>query len=82
VVDLAEGQTVDERAAAKYQHHYALKIRRRAQQKFGSLEGYAEACGVPADRLVKVMRGEAIMRIEDLVRAERVLGYIITSPAR
>ena len=35
------------------------------------------ACNVPYDRTVKVMRGEVLMRFEDLAMAEQVLGGIL-----
>ena len=67
----------DRFAAARLQHQYAVGIRRRARTKHGSLKVYAEECGIPYDRLAKVMRGEVIMRLEDIVQAERILGGIL-----
>ena len=67
----------DRIAAAKLQHQFSVAIRRRASDKFGSLRAYAGECEVPYDRLSKVMRGEAIMRLEDIAQAERVLGDVL-----
>lgn len=64
--------------AAKLQHHFAVLIRRRAREKYRSMTAYAKHCDMPYDRLSKVMRGEVIMRFEDLAQAERILGGIVT----
>jgi hypothetical protein len=58
------------------QHQYAVRINARVRVKFGSLEGYAEAAGLSYDGISKIVRGEALMRLEDLANAERVLGII------
>ena len=75
----------DRIAAAKLQHRFSVAIRKKASDKFGSLKAYARECEVPYDRLSKVMRGEAIMRLEDVAQAQRILGEIVavnpTSPS-
>ena len=58
------------------QHRYAVRIAKRSRTKYGSLKGYAEAAGLNYDRLSKIIRGEALMRFEDLANAERMLGGI------
>ncbi len=65
---------VDERdkaklVAAKLQHEYALRIRTVACRKYGSLRGYARVAGLNYDRLSKVVRGEVLMRLEDIAMA-------------
>lgn len=67
----------DRIAAARLQHRYAVVIRRRAREECGSLKAYAAKCEMPYDRLSKVMRGEVIMRLEDIAQAERILGGIL-----
>ena len=67
----------DRLAAAKLQHQFAVIIRAKAKTKFKSVAKYAEAAGVPYDRIGKVLRGEAIMRLEDIAQAERLLGVIL-----
>lgn len=66
----------DRSEAAKMQHMYAVAIRMRARKKFKTVRGYADACGVSYDRMAKMLRGEAIMRFEDVAQAERILGNI------
>ncbi|MDQ2955455.1 MAG: hypothetical protein M3Y42_00625 [Actinomycetota bacterium] len=63
--------------AAQMQHRYAVRISKRSRAKYGSLKGYAEAAGLNYDRLSKIIRGEALMRFEDLANAERLLGGIV-----
>ena len=67
----------DRIAAAKLQHQFSVAIRGKASDEFGSLKAYARECEMPYDRLSKVMRGEAIMRLEDVAQAERILGGIV-----
>lgn len=65
-------------ATAKRQHQCAVAIRTMAVEQFGSLKAYARECDMPYDRFSKVMRGVAIMRLEDIAQAECVLGEILT----
>ena len=55
--------------AAQMQHLWAVEIARAATVRFGSLKNYAEAAGVSYDRLTRVIRGEEIMRLEDIATA-------------
>lgn len=71
------GDERDRFAAARLQSQFAFLIRSRVRRKYKTLKAYADACGVPYDRLSKVMRGEVIMRFEDVVQAERILGEIL-----
>lgn len=63
----------DRSEAARLQHMYAYVIRKKARTKFRTVRGYADACGVSYDRMTKVLRGEAIMRFEDVAQAQRIL---------
>jgi hypothetical protein len=86
---IAESLTSDHRAqderaktaaaflgAARYQHIYALRIRARMKAKNHNAKSYAAAAGVRYDRLVKVLRGHAIMRLEDIAAADGILGQV------
>jgi len=64
----------DQRRAAQIQHEWAVQIRREAATKYGSLAKYAEATELSYDRLIKVLSGREIMRLEDIAQAERLLG--------
>ena len=55
--------------AARLQHECAVQIRREAIERFGSVGRYAESIGQTPDRLRKVLRGEAVMQLEDLAAA-------------
>ena len=66
----------DRTNAARLQHMYAVAIRLKARARFKTIRAYADTCGVSYDRMAKVLRGEAIMRLEDIAQAERILGGI------
>lgn len=69
--------------AAQMQHYYAMRIR-RAIAEGTHVKGkgmtrsrvYAQMAGTSYDRLVKMLRGEVIMRLEDVAAADRMLGDI------
>ncbi|TFC99189.1 hypothetical protein E3T25_16110 [Cryobacterium sandaracinum] len=69
--------------AAQMQHYYAMRIR-RAIAEGTQVKGrgmtrsrvYAQMAGISYDRLVKMLRGEVIMRLEDVAAADRMLGDI------
>lgn len=63
--------------AARLQHECAVRIRTEAMARFGSIGRYAEAIGQTPDRLRKVLRGEAVMQLEDLAAARIHLGVRI-----
>lgn len=65
--------------AARLQHALALKITRRLQNEGHSIRSYATLAGIGYDRMAKVLRGEAVMRLEDVSDAERLLGEITGS---
>jgi len=66
--------TEDQHRAAQLQHIWAVRIRRAAEKKYGSLRKYAAATGLSYDRLTKVLNGREVMRLEDIAQAERLLG--------
>ena len=63
--------------AAQLQHTYAVRINRRLRETNKTVRDYAEMTGVGYDRLAKVLRGDAIMRLEDIAQANRLLGEIL-----
>lgn len=63
--------------AARLQHALALKITARLREKGYSIRAYANMAGVGYDRMAKVLRGEALMRLEDVSDAERLLGAVV-----
>lgn len=76
-VDWIEGHTNVEAsriAAAQLQHALAVRITDRLWEKRLNIRDYAELANVGYDRMVKVLRGEAVMRLEDVADAQRLLG--------
>ena len=72
-----EGSTELEKrriAAARLQHALAVQITARLREKRQNIRVYAEHAGVSYDRMAKVLRGEALLRLEDVADAERILG--------
>ncbi|WP_168626986.1 hypothetical protein [Cryobacterium sp. BB307] len=71
-------------AAARMQHLWAVRIRERARAERIPLKMYAERVGTSYDRLLKLLRGDLIMRLEDVGMAELVLGDVVdaVSPFR
>lgn len=63
--------------AARLQHEFALVIHRRLEARNESIRQYSARAGIGYDRMAKVLRGEAIMRLEDIADADRLLGGII-----
>lgn len=63
--------------AARLQHVFAIKITDRLRDQGGTIRGYAELADIGYDRMAKVLRGEAVMRLEDVSDAERLLGGIL-----
>jgi hypothetical protein len=65
--------------AAQLQHTYAVRINLRLRDMKKSVRDYSHMTGIGYDRLAKVLRGDAIMRLEDIAQAERLLGKILDS---
>ncbi len=59
--------------AARIQNLYATRIRARLKLRKMKLTAYAARTGKGYDRLSKVLRGEVLMRIEDVADAEYLL---------
>jgi hypothetical protein len=73
-LQVLEKQKLDELGAAQKQHELALAIRRAIRKDSGTLTRYAAKCRIEYDRLTQVLRGDVLMRLEDLASAERNLG--------
>lgn len=63
-------------AAAQLQHALAVRITRQLKGKGLSIRDYAALAHIGYDRMAKVLRGEAVMRLEDVADAQRLLGEI------
>jgi hypothetical protein len=64
-------------AAAQLQHEYACFIRKWTRDNGESLTTYATRAKTKYDRLVKVLRGEAIMRLDDIGMAHFIFNQDI-----
>lgn len=62
--------------AARVQHFYALRIRKRIADQLMTPKQYALKAGISYDRLMKILRGEMIMRLEDIAAADLILGEV------
>ena len=67
--------------AAVLQHEWSKLIRRRLGEERVTLKVFASRARMSYDRAAKVLRGEAIMRLEDLAAAQLILGGIIRPDA-
>lgn len=63
--------------ASRIQHYFALLIRRRIRDEQIPMNRYVTKAGDTYDRISRILRGTAIMRFEDVARADRILGNII-----
>ncbi len=68
--------------ASQIQHAYAVAIRAAAKKCFGNVKSYATATDANYQRLAKVLRGEAIMRLEDIAAAHLYLGIPLPHQTR
>jgi hypothetical protein len=66
---------VDYLGAAKLQHEFALLVSERIRRRFNSLTDYASFAGVNYPRLARILRGDVILRLEDVASAQRVLQF-------
>ena len=60
-------------AAAQLQNRYAVFIRHQVRTQKKTLEVYAITADISYDRLMKMLRGDVIMRLEDLGMAHYLL---------
>ena len=65
---------LDRRGAAQIQHVAALRMRRAiVSSPHKTIEKYAASIGADPSRLARMLRGTIVMRLEDMVNAERNL---------
>lgn len=64
----------DQWFAAKLQHQAAMTIAHAVYGSDRSIKSYALEAGVAYQRLSQVLRGDVVMRFEDMATAQRVLG--------
>jgi hypothetical protein len=67
----------DQLGASMRQHAIARAIRAFAQSGHGSVRKYTDVNGINYQRLTGVLRGDLILRLEDIANAERNLGLSI-----
>ncbi|TFC23374.1 hypothetical protein [Cryobacterium glucosi] len=62
--------------AAQLQHEYAIRIRAGIERTGSGLKAYASEAGMSYDRAGKMLRGEIVMRLEDIATADVILGGV------
>lgn len=55
------------------QHNYACRIRERLKVEDWTFKRYASEAQIEYDRLVRMLRGEVVMRLEDIALADELL---------
>ncbi|MEX1080161.1 MAG: hypothetical protein WED09_13760 [Homoserinimonas sp.] len=68
------GSELDYLLASKMQHAYAVVINEQILDHHGSIREYAASAGHNYQRLGRMLRGEIVMRLDDITNAERQLG--------
>lgn len=81
-IEAKSPREADRILASKLQHEYAVRINRRLKETGKSVREYAAMTGIGYDRVTRVLRGEAVMRLEDVAQAERLLHGITTEKPR
>lgn len=64
-------------SAAHLQHYFSHRILTRLRELGLSLRKYAAMTEQNYDRVIKVYRGNTVLKIEEVFRAERLLGNVI-----
>jgi hypothetical protein len=65
---------LDRLRASQLQHRYSFAISAAIRAGYPSTVAYARRAGIPAATLQRMLRGESVMRIEDIAVARRTLG--------
>lgn len=68
------GAELDYLLASQLQHAYAVRINEQIAKLHGTMREYANATGHNYQRLGRMLRGEIVMRLDDISNAERHLG--------
>ena len=64
--------------AARRQNAITFQIRRALEEQGRTIRGYAEQTDYGYDRMTKLLRGEIVMRLQDITDAERILNLDFT----
>jgi hypothetical protein len=64
---------LDQLGTAKFQHAHAQQVRAALAVDGATIASYAKENGIDVTRLGRILRGDVIMRLEDMVNAERNL---------
>lgn len=68
--------------AAKVHHTFACRINRRLRERRETVAKYAEMTGTGYDRMGKMLRGDVLIKFEDIAQADRLLGRIVNLKPR
>lgn len=71
--DELRSDALDQFGAAQWQHARAREIREALKADGLTVTEYAKSQGIDYTRLSRILRGDIIMRVEDMVNAERNL---------
>jgi len=66
---------IDQYTASQVQHHWAVRIRAAVERarEYSSVKDFAAANGFDYAKLSRVLRGENVMRLDDIAAARRTL---------
>jgi predicted outer membrane protein len=82
VLPASNEEANDQLGAAKIQHEVAWRMRSAiAGSEHRTVQKYARAVGADPTRMGRMLRGTIVMRVEDMISAQRHLGIPIWSPA-
>ncbi|MFD4993958.1 hypothetical protein ACFWH7_16630 [Cellulosimicrobium cellulans] len=79
--DAEDDHQFDLIAASRLQHYYCYLIRTQLAQQGITVVTYARLCGQSYERTAAMLRGAAVMRFDDVARAERILRQIASNDA-
>lgn len=70
----ASSDQEDQLGAAQLQHRLSIAIRLAAVRRHGSVRAYCDFRDLSYQRTARMLRGEVVMRLEDVANARRNLG--------
>lgn len=73
-VDWPAGTTEDQVRAARLQHFVAQVMLTQISARYPSQQAFAVEIGMKPARFGRILRGDNVMRLEDIGTAERLLG--------
>ncbi|GAB2456493.1 hypothetical protein HD599_003249 [Conyzicola lurida] len=71
--DLTSSTDLDQLAASQAQHRYAQQIRAFIKGRFRTVRNYSDMNELNYARISRMLRGEIVMTLVDVVAAERML---------